>query len=226
MKNSFHEQSDIAREEDRLTDALNLIERVIAEYQKADDLEGVVSALLSRCLIHKHQFLVSNELKFAELAQNDAEECLQIAQSKKLTHGMGACYFRLGEIAMLFGNFEGAVNKYQSSIKHYEGTRCEKGDYQYHLGEALYRVGKKGQGKRVMLEGLREIQNNRNDVDSFLVNVWESGCYIRLAQLLKHDKSRQAASYLEKARAIIEPDPRLVIRKRQLELLVKDFNIR
>lgn len=211
-----HQKSDIAREQDNLADALTLINEALTEYKKNENFAGYVMAQLSRSLIHKHEFLKTRNNDYAVNARKDAEGGLAIAQDKKLNEYVGVCYFRLGEAFMLIEDYESAVKNYELALDNFYGTLCERGDYRYHYGEALFKAGRKGEGKRIMLTGLEEIQNNRSDVDSFLANVWESGCYMRLAQLLKREKSRQAATYLEKARSIIDSDPRLIIRKRQL----------
>ena len=60
--------------------------------------------------------------------------------------------------------------------------------------------------------------NDRSDqIDSFLLSVWTSGAYLRLAKLLERDDIDESKFYLSKAKEIINSDNRLVIRKQQLE---------
>lgn len=157
------------------------------------------------------------------MARKDAEASLAIAELHKLETVLGSSYFRLGEIDMLFEDYDSAVENYQRSLDHYHGTDCERGDYRYHLGEALYRLGKKEEAKEQLYLGLKEIQDHADQVDSFLVHVWESGAHMRLADLLRTDEPEKAKEHLAKAEEIINSDPKLVIRKRQLAELKKQF---
>jgi tetratricopeptide (TPR) repeat protein len=221
--NSFHSQAEIAREEDKHHEALQLIEAALVEYQLTKDYAGFAQALQSRCLTYKHLFLLHNDQVFALLAQHDAQASLAIAQLHDLKTSLGSSYFRLGEIAMLFDDYDQAVKYYQQALTNYHGTNCEKGDYQYHLGEALYRLGQKAEGKRELTQGLQAIQTNAHEVDGFLAHVWESGAHLRLAELLKTDEPAEARQHLATAEQIINADPKLIIRKRQLKNLRGDF---
>lgn len=183
------------------------------------DYSGIVGALQNRVLTNKHLFWRTHDQIFAIQARADAQVSLEVAELHNLNERLGSCYFRLGEIAMLFEQYNQAVENYQQALNNFSGTNCERGDYRYHLGESLYRSGKKEEGKKTMMQGLKEIQDNAGEVDPFLVHVWESGCYLRLAELLKSDKLTEARDYLERARQIIENDHQLVIRKAQLEKL-------
>jgi len=223
IASKLHEKGGQAREENRHIEALKLLAEAIFQYQVEKNYSGLVGALQDRVLTNKHLFWKTNDLVFAIQAKSDAQASLEVAKLHNLSEKLGSCYFRLGEVAMLFGEYAQAVLYYQKALENYQGTNCEKGDYRYHLGEALYRNGEKEEGKKTMLEGLKEVQENAAEVDPFLAHVWESGCFLRLAELLKDSQPSEAKGYLEKAREIIKTDPKLVIRKRQLEELEKEF---
>jgi tetratricopeptide (TPR) repeat protein len=213
---SIHVEAEVERENDHLLEALKLLEEAIVGYQEEKDYEGIAQALQSRELTYKHLFLVSKDKVFALLARKDAETSLEITQKHNLTSRIGSCYFRLGDVEILFENYEQAAKNYQNALDNYSGTNSEKGDYKYHLGTALGKLGKTEEAEKMMLEGLSEIQQNRGEVDSFLTHVWESGCLMRLAELLAEKDLKRAKEYLQQAREVIENDPKLVIRKRQL----------
>lgn len=218
-----HRKSEELRESDKHTEALKFIEEAIVGYQREKNYEGLSRALQSRFLIYKHLFLLTRDEAFAILGQKDVESSLAITQKNNLLRMLSSCYFRLGESAMLFKNYKNAVDNYQKAVDQYEGSNSEKGDYRYHLGEALYRSGEKIKGEAAMLQGLREIQNNANEVDSFLIHVWESGCYMKLAELLRDEKNDQARKSLERAKEIAQSDKKLIIRRRQIEDIAKMF---
>lgn len=219
----LHKQSEIAREQDRHLDALKLIEEALLEYQKEKNYKGFIKALQNRVLIYKHLYLLTNDAVFTFLARSDAETTLHIAKFHNLHGLLSSSYFRIGEIAMIANNFEEAIENYKKALDTYTGSDAEKGDFRYHLGTALYLNGDKEEGKRNLLRGLKEIQENRTGFDSFLANVWESGCYMRLAEVLKDDEPKEAKEYLDQAKKIIDYDKKLIIRKRQWKKLAEKF---
>lgn len=220
----LHRKSEELRESDKHIDALKLIEEAIVKYAEDKNHEGISRALQSRFLIYKHLFLLKRDESFAILGQKDAESSLAITQKHNVSDVISSCYFRLGESAMLFEDYKKAVDNYKKAIDTYVGFKAERGDYRYHLGEALYKNGKKEKGKKIMLQGLREIQENARETDSFLIHVWESGCYMRLAELLRDDEPDMAKKYLNNAQKIAKSDPRLIIRRRQISQLSNKFS--
>ena len=214
-----HRMSEELRENDKHLDALKSIEEAIIGYQQEQNYQGFAKAIQSRVLIYKHLFLLTKDKAYAVLAKHDAEASLEITQEHGLQDSLSSCYFRLGEVNNLFGDYKQATVHFQKAIDTYIGTNTEKGDYRYHLGEAMYRSGEKDKGKEAMLEGLKEIQDNSDEVDPFLIHVWESGCYMKLAEVLKVDEPEKAKEYLANARKIIDSDDKLVIRRRQFEAL-------
>jgi tetratricopeptide (TPR) repeat protein len=215
----LHKKADQAREEEKYDDALAFIKRAIDNYEEEKNYEGLSRAFQSRVLIYKHLFLLFGHQEYINLAAGDAGRSLKIAEEHNLTNVFGSGYFRLGEIAMLSQDYKKAIRDYGHALDLYVGTMVEKGDYRYHLGEALYKDGEKENGKEIILQGLKEIQDNAPEVDSFLAHVWESGCYMRLADLLRMDEPEKAKEYLKKAKLISDSDEQLVIRRRQIKEL-------
>jgi len=220
----LHGMGSDAREKDDHLIALQLLDHAIVGYQKEDDFEGMIDALKDRTLTWKHYFLLTKDTSYAILAQKDAEAMLAIAEEKGLKDKMSTSYFRLGEVAMIHNDYSSAIVNYEKSIEHYNGPLSELGDFRYHLGEALYREGQKDKGKKVMLEGLKEIQRGAKEILDFLINVWESGCHRILADLLRKDEPAEAKKHLKEAKRIVNSDERLVIRKRQVRELEDSFN--
>ncbi len=216
-------EAEAAREKDNHTEALGLIEQAIVAYQKEENYEGICQSLICRALTYHHLFLLTADKVFAILAKNDAETSIEIAQEYKITNRLAPSYLMLGKIYIDVKDYQKAVDNYQKALKNYSGTNAEKGDYKYHLGEAMHKNGNKDEGLTMILEGLNDIQKNTSEVDPFLAHVWESGCLIRLVELLKDSDPEKARSYLKKVRDIVEADEKLVIRKRQYEELSKEF---
>ncbi len=216
---TLHQRAEELREQDKLLEALKLYEEVIISYQKENNYSGLVEALGGRCLTYKHLFLLSDDFSFAVIAKHDALSGLEISQKFCLNDKIYRCYFRLGEMENLFKNYKKAVDYYQKSLKFYPHEDAEKGDFQYHLGEAQFLKGDTKHGLENLCDGLTKIRQYRDSTDSFLINVWESGCLMKLFIFTKDQ------NYLEEAQKIINSDSRLIIRRRQLKTLKQSFNL-
>jgi tetratricopeptide (TPR) repeat protein len=212
---TLHQQAEKLRESDQLLDALKLYEEVILKYQQEKDYLHLVEALGGRCLTYKHLFLLSNDYCFYNLAYHSALSSLDIAKNYKITVKIYRCYFRLGEMAMLIDDFNTAQDFYLRALKLYPKEEAEKGDFQYHLGEAQYRAGDIKEGLKNLQNGQKLIEKYESSTDSFVYHVWFSGCLMRQAELTNDTR------LLEEAQKIIDADSRLIIRKRQIAELRK-----
>lgn len=220
--NLFHFLAEKYREQDKLILAKILNFLAILNYQINKNYLGLSNAYQSLVLIYKHQFLLSKNNKFIKLAQRYTEKSLNLSLAKKLTN-IYTGYFRLGEVFMLSNNFSKAILNYQKALATYPKNDSEKGDYQYHLGEAQYRNGDKKDGLKNLLDGLNLIQKYQSSTDPFLIHVWESGCLMRLTELLVVDNPTKAKKYLKLAQKIIQSDNKLIIRRRQFDKLAQEL---
>lgn len=221
----LHILGEKLREKDKLKEAADVLTLAVVKYTISKDYEGLADALQSRFLTWKHYYLLFHKRDYLKLAHEDAKASLFTAKRKNIRKKLASCYFRLGEYYMLRNFYQKASHYFRKAIFFHRGKLSEKGDYRYHLGESIYRLGKKKEGKVMILEGLSEIEKGKDKIDEFLFNVWKSGCLMKLAELLKDDNYDEAGKYFELAELIIKSDQKLVIRKRQLremkKLLVK-----
>ncbi len=219
----LHKIGGKLREEDNLEESLLYETLALAKYAKNKDYGEVVDTLQSRFLTWKHLFLLTKDIVYLELDKKDAQASLSITEKFDIKDLYSRCYFRMGEASMLENNYSDAINYFTKALHFYKGSLSEKGDYRYHLGVALYRSNKKAEGYETMLEGLSEIEEGKMKVDSFLYNVWKTGCLMRMSELLRTDNPIEAREYIRQAGKIINKDRRLVIRKRQFEEIKKLF---
>lgn len=209
------------RERARHRAALAVLDRALRLALDQKDFAGAVEALGARCLTWKHLHQLTGDKAYIALAQSDAAASLFITEEKSLKYHLHSSHFRVAEILMYFKNYPQAIKHYKLALRHYRGTKAEKGDFRYHLGEALFREGQKKLGKATILKGLKEIQDNRREVDSFPAHVWESGALMRLTELMWKEERTRAREYLRQAQTIISSDRRLLMRKKQLRLLTQ-----
>lgn len=224
MSTNIHKQAEELREQERFLDALKLYEEVIVEYQKEKNYFGLSDCLLGKALTYKHLFLITNDKTFAILSKKDSESSFEIAENFGVTEILYRSYLSLAESEKLLDNPIKALEYCQKAFDLYPKEDSEKGRYQYHLGEMQYKTGDKKNGLKNLITGIETIRKFKDQTDSFLINVWETGCLMKLAELLKTDSPADSQKYLNEAEKIIISDPRLLIRKRQLEEFYKKYN--
>lgn len=213
----LHQQAEDLREQGKLLGALKLYEEVIVGYQQEKNYSDLIEALSGRALTYKHFFYLTKDIVFAYLSKSDITTAFEICDNYQLTESQYKLFFNLGETEILFQKYSEAVINFQKSIDLYPGDDSQKGRYYEHLGEAQYLNGDTEAGLRSILLGLDQIRKFKSETDSFLINVWESGCLMKLFSFTKDKK------YLDEAQKIIYSNPRLVIRKRQISELSQNL---
>lgn len=219
------DQADVLREEGKTVEALNLYNQALVNYQKNHDYNGVLNVLCGRLISWQHLFNHEEDKVYAILARNEAESMLAIAKEYGIHEKDYLIHFLFGKSCIFLKDFDSAEIEFKKAVEMYPQENAEKGDWLAHLGESIYKNGRKEEGERLILEGVQQIQAYQKEEDSFQINVWISGAYLRLAKILISDnKIEQAKIYLAKGEKIILQDPRLVIRKQQLEILRKKIS--
>lgn len=219
------EQADILREDGKTLDALNLYNQALVSFQQKNDYNGILGVLCGRLISWQHLFNHEEDKVYAILARKEAESMLAIAKEHAIHNRDYLIHFLFGKSCIFLKDFKSAEIEFKQAVDLYPHDHAEKGDWLAHLGEAIYKNDRKEEGERVILEGVQKIQAHQDMEDSFKISVWISGAYLRLAKILISDqKIEQAKIYLSKGEEIVLKDPRLVIRKQQLEILKKKIN--
>jgi tetratricopeptide (TPR) repeat protein len=218
----LQKQADVLREEGQSLKAIDVYNQAIVRYQEDKDYGSMMGALTGRLLSWKHLFYKTENKIYAIFVKKEAEAMLEIAKEHRLSDRLYLIYFLNGTSAILFKDYPVAEKEFNQAVELYPNSNAEKGDWMAHLGEAVYRNGRKEEGKKLILQGVQIIEEKSPQTDSFLFNVWVSGAYLRLAKLLKPDNIEESQFFLIKAKKIIDSDDRLVIRKQQLESFIRE----
>ncbi len=219
---SLQHQADVLREEGKTLEALNLYNQALVDYQKRHDYNGVLGVLTGRLISWQHLYNHGEDKVYAILARKEAEAILAIAQEQGIHDRDYLIHFLLGKSCIFLKDFPCAEVEFKKAIDLYPHDNAEKGDWFAHLGEAVYKNGRKQEGEKLILEGAQQIQAHQQEEDSFKIHVWLSGAYLRLAKILIQDNQQERAkTYFLQGEEIVSKDPRLVIRQQQLEMLKK-----
>lgn len=213
----LQKEADKIREEGESLKAINLYNQSIVSFQESKDYSSMIGALTGRLLSWKHLFYKTEDNTYAIFVKKEAETILEVAKAHHLMDRLFLIHFLNGTSAILLKDFDSAEKEFSKAIDLYPSDNAEKGDWIAHLGDAMYRNGKKEEGKKKILQGIDIIKQKSSQIDSFLFNVWVSGAYLRLAKLLKTDNPIESQLFFNQAKSIIDSDSRLVIRKQQLE---------
>lgn len=210
-------QADILREEGKSLQAIDVYNHVVVRYQEDGNYADMMQALTGRLLAWKHLFYKTQDKIYAIFVKKEVEEMLEIAKEHQLIDQLYLIHFLNGGSAILLNDYPLAEIEFKKAVELYPREDAEKGDWIAHLGDAMYRNGKKEEGKRTLLQGISLIKERSPGLDPFLFNVWVCGAYLRMAKLLKTDHPEESQFFLNQAKAIIDSDARLVIRKQQLD---------
>jgi len=223
----FHSQANSLRDEGRLFEALNFYNQAIIGYQKEGNYDRILDALCGRLISWQHLYNDEEDAMYAIFAKKEAETMLAIANEFHLLSRNYIIHFLLGKSSIFLKDFETAESEFRQAIDLYPNESVEKGDWFAYLGEAMYRNGKKAEGISTIMHGIDYMQSRMIEAEALKVNIWISGAYLRLGKILIFEENiREAKKYLKLGEDIISKDPRLVVRKKQLEQLKKRLAMR
>jgi tetratricopeptide (TPR) repeat protein len=207
------------REAGETLEAIGSITRAIVEFSDEHNRARLAHALLDRAICYQHLCQShGNDPAFAVLCKKDAEAMLEIAEAEKIEDELDQAYFINAKAALLFGDHTKAVELFRLAIEKISRVRAaQMGDWRTNLGKAMYLSGEKEQGIQEILDGVEQVQEFSDEVDAYTFNVWVSGGYLRLAELLRLDDPEQSARYLAEAKRIIDSDESQVVRRIQVE---------
>ncbi len=168
--------------------------------------------------------LAYRRLHNLEEAKKAAEESVKIAKENNLKGDLARPLFNLAKVQEELGEISKAVVTYKESIGIFQQDNPKLhnrsgvlADMKIHLAVCEYKNGDRTALDRI-LQAINELDNSdEKTVSKYNFDVWMSGAYMNLAEILKDKK------YLMKAKEIIDANPELKIRKEQWEKLNQNF---
>jgi tetratricopeptide (TPR) repeat protein len=234
----LHAQSEEERElKHNFPAALSHIAEAILEYNNEGNLGGMAQAYASQAITYKHlgriapdekkarAFFISAKMsaltgvKIGEETGNAEDATLPYYSAAKMLEEIGE-----GKEALVY--FEKAVN---SPLPPQHNRLSVRADMKNHLAACGYRNAASPEEKKEYYEqakaAIQELLHS-NEEDSYVFNVWLSGAYLRMADMLYSDNPEESKQYLEKAKEVIQKDSRLGLRQEQYELLKNNLRKR
>lgn len=225
----IHGKAEQARERGDFLQALQLCDEAMLTYQTEGDNLGFAEVLASRFLTLRHLFEQTNDQKYLILAKHAAQVSVELAESSGDKTALALPYFNLAKSEETLGQIQEAVENYKKALDNatnnppvphkIEERPAILADMKVHLATCEYKAGDKSALERAK-QALSDLEAHP-DIEDYNQHVWVSGGYMRIAEMLKEDNPTEAKKHLQKAKEIIDADPRLKLRLKQWEKLAK-----
>jgi len=147
----LHYIAEKLRETEKFREAIKLYDKVIEGYISENNWVEVTDALQGKVLTYKHIYARKRNEKYLKLATGCAKSSLEIINKYKIKDMYASGYFRMGEVCRLSNDYNEAVKNIEKAYK-LSNKNKERGDYLYHLGEAVYKSGRKILGRRKIID--------------------------------------------------------------------------
>lgn len=204
--------------------SLELSDQALLAFQEEHDSLGLAETEAARAIIFKLLYRQTNDRNFLLLAEGAAATGVKIAKESNNKEALAIPIFELAKITDELGNFSEAITFYQEAIENMlknppptHNRSAVLNDIKIHLATAEYKTGNKSVLTR-LLSALSDLEKEP-DISKYNQDVWVSGAYMRLAEILKIDDPIRSKQYLQQAKAVIDKNPELKIRKAQWEKL-------
>lgn len=215
----IHGREEQARESGDFLDALRLSDEAMLAYQEDGDDAGFAEIHAARFLILRHLFEKTNYKPYLILAKFSAMSSVEIAEHSGDKTALAIPYQNLAKIEEDLEEYKDAIDNYTKSLEHLEkyppATHNRPGvvaDFKIHLHLCELRSGDKSALPKLE-EAIEELKNSgEKEVSDYNFNVWLSGAYMKMAEILAKDNPEKAKVALQKSKEIIDSDERLKLR--------------
>jgi tetratricopeptide (TPR) repeat protein len=223
----IHGHAEVAREQGKFLEALQFTDEALILYQEGKDDLGFAEVQASRFLTLRHLYEKTGYEGYLILAKFSAMSSVEIAQKSQNPKALAMPLYNLAKAQEDLKEYPEAIATYNKTIDAFMSNPPDQhnrpgviADIKIHLHVCRYKNGEK-EALSDILAAISELE--ATDEPKFNKDVWVSGGYMRLAELLKDKDSTKAQEYLQKAKEIIDANPELVLRKGQWEKLAKSF---
>lgn len=221
----IHSLAEKAREDGNPLMALIDTDKAIFAYRNDGDLLGLSEVLASRAITLRHLFQNTDDRAYLIMAKNDCLSAVQIAQESGDRTALALPLFELANTQEALGVFNAVITYREAvdAITNYPPEQHDrpavKADFCVHLATCEYKAGDHTALERAE-EALRDLES-AEEPDSYAKDVWISGGYMRIADMLQETNPEKAREYLQRAKEIIDANPALKKRREQWEKLAK-----
>ena len=224
-------QANQLREQGKFLESLQLCDQVILLALQDNDLLTAAEAQSARFIAFKLLYRDSPGSSYLILAKHAAMVGVDLAKASNQPQALPIPLFNLGKCEVEMEDYSSAIEHYQEAINAFQENAPTShnrpgvlADMKTHLSVAEIKNGDQSAIERLKL-AVEELEHSGEDqVSQYNFDVWRSGGYMHLADILREQSPEKAREYLEKAREIIESNPELTLRQEQLAKLATKFS--
>jgi hypothetical protein len=224
----YHAQAEKAREEGQFLEALAWIDKTLIAYSDDKDMLGYTEALASRSITYRNYATLHNKPEYLTLAKHEMMGAVAIARKSNMPQALALPLYNLATQQEVLGELSEAVVTYKEAIKYMQTHPPQRhnrpsvlANMRVHMTTCEYKMGDETARERAE-QSLQELIDAQ-EPDMYTRDVWISGGYMRMADMLRDDDLTLAKGYLEKAKQVIDGNPQLKVRKQQWEKLAERF---
>jgi tetratricopeptide (TPR) repeat protein len=222
-------QAEHARESGDFVKALALTDQATVIYAEDNDLQGLSEVQSSRLLTFRHLFEQTEKDEYLILAKHAAEAGVEIAEKANQPEALSMPYFNLAKAYESLSQLDLAVSYYEKAIDskekfpgNYHNRPGVLADMRIHKAIAQYKDGKEA----ALTDALRAVEDlQSSDETRYNKDVWLSGAHMKIAEVLVASNSDEAKTHIETAQRIVDANPELLLRQKQLAKLRKKLSI-
>lgn len=224
-----HNKAELARESEDFLGSLKYLDEAVVNYVEEKNYDKLAESFGSRFLVLRHLYNTTKADVYKLLALRTIEDGVKIAEKYASESGKALPYLSMAKAMDDFNNdYPKAIEYYKKSLEILRNNPPADHDFPGHtsyvslkLSRAEYLNGDESAIDRVeeAIKNILEMKDHPYEKD-----VWASGGYMYLAELMREKDPPKAKGALQKAEEIINSNPKLTIRKRQLEELKKQLS--
>lgn len=222
---AIHIQEEKAREAGNFLEALKLSDEATLLYQKEGDIVGLSEIQAARFEIFKQLYLETDDRNYLVLGKMAAKSGVDIARKSENQKALSIPLFAYGKALHLKGKHDKAIEAFREAIDTLPSSHQNRpsvlADMKIHLAICEYINGDVSAIDRAQV-AISELQNTEEQ--KYEKDVWISGGYLKLAEAISQKDNVKSKDFLEKARSIIDTNPDLILRKKQLDRLTSKLS--
>jgi tetratricopeptide (TPR) repeat protein len=217
----FLSDTNIQREQEKHLDSLISSDKAVVALQEEGSWGKIAETYSARSITFIHLADQTQDEHYVILAKSSASVAVEIARTSDTSVDLVDPLLGLGRIHGKLKEYSTAATYYQEALDVASQNSIRPSiiaDIKIHLAVCKFKEGDKQSIDRLK-EALKDLENA--DEDLYVKNVWVSGAYMKLAEVLVEDSPEESKKHLVKAKEIIDSDDRLTIRLKQWETLSK-----
>ncbi len=220
----LHAKAAEEREKGNFSLSLDYNDKALFAYDAEDDSLGFAEGVACRSITLRVYADLHDNRRILILAKYEMMGAVAIARESGKKQALAMPLYNLAKLQEGLGELQDAVSTYEEAVKNIENNPPERhnrpsilADMNVHMATCGYRTGDKKALERAekALNKLEEAE----EPSTYNKDVWLSGGYMRIADVLRKDNPGKAKEYMQKAEQIIDVSPKLKLRKQQWQKL-------